>query len=250
MPYLNLPILENLTEMEEATRSCLEAIRFKPNQKFHHRLSKLNPGEHLFWKHISSCQWATHSSAKSSILSVGKKKLSTSRQTANALNRHFFPTPSRNKPHSATRCLIGKAPGTDKISSEPPHHLSNNGRKFVLNCINQSWQTGIIPAQCPNATVIPPLKPGKATENPGAYRPISLTSILCKVAEKMVLQRLLWVWKPHPHQYAYRLMHTTAMQRAHLVDTVEQIEVNVLTFALINSIPMKRKYITDDIAKC
>ncbi|CCD17595.1 unnamed protein product, partial [Trypanosoma congolense IL3000] len=37
----------------------------------------------------------------------------------------------------------------------------------------------------------------------------------------MVLRRLLWVWTPHAHQYAYRKMHMTTMQLAHLVDTVE-----------------------------
>ncbi|PWV12470.1 putative Endonuclease-reverse transcriptase/Reverse transcriptase (RNA-dependent DNA polymerase) [Trypanosoma cruzi] len=37
----------------------------------------------------------------------------------------------------------------------------------------------------------------------------------------MVLKRLLWVWTPHPHQYAYRSMHTTTMQLAHLIHEVE-----------------------------
>ncbi|RNC42525.1 L1Tc protein, partial [Trypanosoma cruzi] len=35
------------------------------------------------------------------------------------------------------------------------------------------------------------------------------------------LRRLLWVWTPHPHQYAYRSMRTTAMQLAHLIHEVE-----------------------------
>ncbi|RNC33812.1 L1Tc protein, partial [Trypanosoma cruzi] len=37
----------------------------------------------------------------------------------------------------------------------------------------------------------------------------------------MVLKRLLWVWTPHPHQYAYRSMRTTTMQLAHLTHEVE-----------------------------
>ncbi|KAF5215038.1 putative Reverse transcriptase (RNA-dependent DNA polymerase)/RNase H [Trypanosoma cruzi] len=37
----------------------------------------------------------------------------------------------------------------------------------------------------------------------------------------MVLKRLLWVWTPHPHQYAYRSMRTTTMQLAHLIHEVE-----------------------------
>ncbi|PWU96831.1 putative Reverse transcriptase (RNA-dependent DNA polymerase)/RNase H [Trypanosoma cruzi] len=37
----------------------------------------------------------------------------------------------------------------------------------------------------------------------------------------MVLKRLLWVWTPHPHQYAYRSMRATTMQLAHLIHEVE-----------------------------
>ncbi|PWV03591.1 putative Reverse transcriptase (RNA-dependent DNA polymerase)/RNase H [Trypanosoma cruzi] len=37
----------------------------------------------------------------------------------------------------------------------------------------------------------------------------------------MVLKRLLWVWTPHPHQYAYRSMRTTTMRLAHLIHEVE-----------------------------
>ncbi|PWV20757.1 putative Reverse transcriptase (RNA-dependent DNA polymerase)/RNase H [Trypanosoma cruzi] len=37
----------------------------------------------------------------------------------------------------------------------------------------------------------------------------------------MVLKRLLWVWTPHTHQYAYRSMRTTTMQLAHLTHKVE-----------------------------
>ncbi|EKG07938.1 hypothetical protein TCSYLVIO_000927, partial [Trypanosoma cruzi] len=37
----------------------------------------------------------------------------------------------------------------------------------------------------------------------------------------MVLKRLLWVWTPHTHQYAYRSMRTTTMRLAHLIHEVE-----------------------------
>ncbi|PWU89740.1 hypothetical protein C4B63_56g167 [Trypanosoma cruzi] len=61
-------------------------------------------------------------------------------------------------------------------------------------------------------TIVPLLNPVSRRKLLESYRPISLTSIVSKVAEKMVLKRLLWVWTPHPHQYAYRSMRTTTMQ--------------------------------------
>ncbi|RNC34665.1 L1Tc protein, partial [Trypanosoma cruzi] len=115
----------------------------------------------------------------------------------------------------------GKAPGPDEVCSEALRHISSKGLRFLLRCINRSWTTGTIPAEWGRATIVPLLKPGKSPELLESYRPISLTSIVSKVAEKMVLKRLLWVWTPHPHQYAYRSMRTTTMQLAHLTHEVE-----------------------------
>ena len=42
------------------------------------------------------------------------------------------------------------------------------------------------------ATVIPIPKPGKDHSDPGNYRPIALTSCLCKTMERMVNDRLMW----------------------------------------------------------
>ncbi|PWU93521.1 hypothetical protein C4B63_31g160 [Trypanosoma cruzi] len=115
----------------------------------------------------------------------------------------------------------GKAPGPDEVYSEALRHISSKGLRFLLRCINHSWTTGTIPVEWRRATIVPLLKPGKSPELLESYRPISLTSIVSKVAGKMVLKRLLWVWTPHPHQYAYRSMRTTTMQLAHLIHEVE-----------------------------
>ncbi|PWV20621.1 putative Endonuclease-reverse transcriptase/Reverse transcriptase (RNA-dependent DNA polymerase) [Trypanosoma cruzi] len=115
----------------------------------------------------------------------------------------------------------GKAPGPDEVHSEALRHISSKGLRFLLRRINHSWTTGTIPAEWRSATIVPLLKTGKSPELLESYRPISLTSIVSKVAEKMVLKRLLWVWTPHPHQYAYRSVRTTTMQLAHLIHEVE-----------------------------
>ncbi|EKF28083.1 hypothetical protein MOQ_008179 [Trypanosoma cruzi marinkellei] len=114
----------------------------------------------------------------------------------------------------------GKAPGPDEVYSEALRHISSKGLRFILRCINHGWTTGTIPAEWRRATIVPFLKPGKLPELLEPYRPISLTSIVSKVAEKMVLKRLLWVWTPHPLPYAYRSMRTTTMQLAQLTHEV------------------------------
>ena len=45
------------------------------------------------------------------------------------------------------------------------------------------------------AIIIP--KPGKVLSDPGNYRPIALTSCLCKTMERMVNSRLTWYLECH-----------------------------------------------------
>ncbi|PWU86555.1 hypothetical protein C4B63_117g45 [Trypanosoma cruzi] len=75
-----------------------------------------------------------------------------------------------------------------KSTSEALRHISSKGLRFLLRCINHSWTTGTIPVEWRRATIVPLLKPGNSPELLESYRPISLTSIVSKVAEKMVLK--------------------------------------------------------------
>ena len=54
------------------------------------------------------------------------------------------------------------------------------------------WETGKFPESWEVATVIPVPKPGKDHTQPNNYRPISLTSCLCKTLERMINVRLVW----------------------------------------------------------
>ena len=67
----------------------------------------------------------------------------------------------------------------------------------LLATFNSIWETGTFPAAWREATVIPVLKPGKSGYDPLHYRPISLTSSLCKLVEKMVNVRLSWFLEHH-----------------------------------------------------
>ena len=47
------------------------------------------------------------------------------------------------------------------------------------------------------AIVIPIPKPGKDPTNPTSYRPIALTSCICKTMERMINRRLVWYLESH-----------------------------------------------------
>ena len=57
---------------------------------------------------------------------------------------------------------------------------------------NKIWNSGIYPRQWKTATIIPILKKYKEASNPRNYRPISLTSCLGKILDKLLNKRLYW----------------------------------------------------------
>ena len=54
------------------------------------------------------------------------------------------------------------------------------------------WETGKFPESWELATITPIPKPGKDHTEPTNYRPIALTSCLCKTLERMINARLVW----------------------------------------------------------
>ena len=54
------------------------------------------------------------------------------------------------------------------------------------------WETGKFPESWELASIIPILKPGNDHTESINYRPIALTSCLCKTLERMINARLVW----------------------------------------------------------
>ena len=101
-----------------------------------------------------------------------------------------------------------KSPGPDKIHNEMIKNLGKDGRAALLHLINKTWTTSTLPTAWKTAVIKPILKPGKDPNDPHNYRPISLTSCIGKIAEKMVNKRLYWWLEEmnilHPTQAGFR----------------------------------------------
>ena len=84
------------------------------------------------------------------------------------------------------------APGEDNIIYEMLKHLPDSAKQFLLKIINKIWDTGILPRSWKIALIIPVKKPNKDPNQTSSYRPIALTSCICKIMEKMINTRLVW----------------------------------------------------------
>ncbi|GFU38113.1 probable RNA-directed DNA polymerase from transposon X-element [Trichonephila clavipes] len=84
------------------------------------------------------------------------------------------------------------SPGPDGISYEMLRHLNEDSLVSLLYLFNRIWREQVYPTQWQEAIVIPILKPGKDPKNPLSYRPIALTSCLCKTLERMVNARFIY----------------------------------------------------------
>ncbi|GFW82819.1 putative RNA-directed DNA polymerase from transposon BS [Trichonephila clavipes] len=83
---------------------------------------------------------------------------------------------------------LNKSPGPNGIHGQMIDHLGLSGRQRFLDIINCFWNKGQLPRDWRRATVIPIKKCGKIDSTPESFRPITLTSIACKIMKKMVLR--------------------------------------------------------------
>lgn len=120
---------------------------------------------------------------------------------------------------------LDSAPGLDKI----PNTALKLGLEYVsvtrlTNLINACFEQGYFPKIWKTAVVVMLPKPDKPPDSPSSYRPISLTSCLGKVLEKLIVRRL----KQHlestgvlgEDQCAYRKTHSTYDNLCRLVQDV------------------------------
>ena len=160
-----------------------------------------------------------------------RDRQSTSRQVQGVGGPVDFTTTERltyNEPFtmpeliSAIGSLRSVTEGPDTIHNDMLRHLPAVALEALLDTFNKIWETGTFPAAWQKAMIIPILKPGKSGLDPLHYRPISLTSSLCKLMEKMVNVRLSWFLEHHSvftnAQCGFR-KHRSAVDHILVLDT-------------------------------
>ena len=115
--------------------------------------------------------------------------------------------------------------------------LPERNKFMLLKLINKSRETGELRTTWKESTIIPLLKPNKDAQEPKSYRPISLTSAICKTMETMVNNRLLKKLndKLEDTQFGFRKGRSTLDQLVRLANVIRTARLrkrNVLAIFL------------------
>ena len=98
--------------------------------------------------------------------------------------------------------------GPDKVDYPMLKHLLRSGMDFLLHIFNLSWSSHSFPSIWKTSSIIPIHKMGKPFNFPASFRPISLTSCVSKLFERIILSRLLFFLESNfilsPRQAGFR----------------------------------------------
>lgn len=84
------------------------------------------------------------------------------------------------------------SPGADGIPYSFLVKAGKETKNLYLKLVNKFFETGIIPDSWKLQLIIPILKPNKDPSDPNSYRPIALSSVLLKITEHLIKNRLEW----------------------------------------------------------
>jgi len=91
---------------------------------------------------------------------------------------------------AAIKKASDSAVGPDDIHYQMLKHLPQSALLTLLHIINKLWSSESFPSTWLQAAVLPIPKIDKDKSDPSSYRPIALTSCLCKVVGRMINGRL------------------------------------------------------------
>ena len=121
---------------------------------------------------------------------------------------------------------IQSTPGEDDITYQLLKKVPKSSLQNILSFYNYLWHKGEIPSDWKEAIITPLHKVGTDKTIPASYRPISLTSALCKINERLITTRLVWFLEKNDiiskSQSAYRKQRSTMDQLIRLHDSINK----------------------------
>ena len=225
--YFKQRTAENLKAYKISRARAKRIIKQKKRESWKSYVSSITEGTppNTIWKMIRKMK--NKGQRTFSHLKLGQMKIETKKDIVNTLAETFLENSSSNKYNTtflehkysseqeqldftsdnlevynkplslseikqAIDILKYTSAGPDEIHNEIIKHLPQPAVLLLLKLFNKIWQTGSFPDSWRTSTIIPIPKPGKDHSNPSNYRPIALTSCICKVLERIINKRLTY----------------------------------------------------------
>ena len=124
-------------------------------------------------------------------------------------------------------CDTSKSPGPDSLHPYVLKATAAELSPILTHIFKQSLESGDVPLQWKHAYVTPIFKKGSKA-HPGNYRPISLTSVVCKTMEHIIVSQIMKHLEDHnilsDNQFGFRSKHSCETQ---LLITVNDIAKDI-----------------------
>ena len=135
---------------------------------------------------------------------------------------------------------MNKSTGPDNIHAAFLKNTAFETAPLLTHLFQQSLRSGIVPISWKQANVTPVYKKGDKTD-PGNYRPVSLTSLVCKTLEHVLVSQIMKHLESNQIladvQYGFRSNRSSEAQLfltiddlARAVDNKLQVDVAILDF--------------------
>ncbi|GBM35036.1 hypothetical protein AVEN_240388-1 [Araneus ventricosus] len=225
--FRRCPTTENLIAFKRARASARRVRRRSQRESWIRFISSITSStpSKLLWKKVKAAN-GIYEEFSFPVLNTGNVVVSSPLEVANTLGNAFAQVSAadsyssafvaiknraeRKSLHFSTQrsfpynsefrmyelqTALSKAPDTsdpDGIVYKMLRHLSLSSLSNLLYLFKRIWNEQKFPAQWHEAVGIPVHKPGKDSSKTLHYRPIALTSCLCKNLERMVNARLVF----------------------------------------------------------
>ena len=105
-----------------------------------------------------------------------------------------------------------KSCGLDGVSAEHLKHSSNRIVAMLAMCFTGFFIHGMLPPSMISVVLVPIVKDKRASVcSTSNYRPIALASIMSKLLEKIILNRISDNLVTNPNQFGFKPKHNTEM---------------------------------------
>ena len=120
---------------------------------------------------------------------------------ANNSEDYYVPF-TMQEPRHALQHTKNSSPGEDTIFAEMLKKLKSNAQETLLKIYNGIWEADVLPPSWKTSVIVSIAKPGKDPKLRTSYRPIALTSVLCKIFKRMVNFRLIYHMESHALRFS------------------------------------------------